>query len=883
MKLIRSLYHFLGGIYFALILIATVALFVIAGTFIESMTQSHRYAALFTYDNPLFAALLWGFFINILFAATRRWPFQRKHIPFLITHWGLLMILAGVLAKHYYGLQGSMSMLEGTASHEIMETNTYAVAVDKKNGPSLKYPLEKKIGGSFDPEITGPEEDITLRLAEFYPHSTEHLATWVKGAHATIGGLRAMPLYDVMNDEEELPISGRTRFHHSEAQVWDLYALRTSEIEKTIAKLFSQHARLIVKNRSSQTVVGNFLLETILQEPIKLNDGTPIHADLSLQFSAIEGVLQPSLDVSIDVKHHMNIPLSGDQTLFNVNLTSPHLGNLPWSVDILRPPLFAIIEDEFEDVHLIAFDPHGKIWTKLFRKGNLDSLVAYEDGFEGYSARAELPFKAYGTGRQDREEALAYQLTAQFRQALADGAELSPPLKLLQQACDQAQLDFPETATAFLTHWNAGHAWLYSQSTPLPPQLQLVFSKINWKEAPSHTQQACEWVSRLFDQIDPELNQGDELLTILKKNHWPLLAALEAEVRNSDETTKKHSELTLLTLQLFAASEALPAVNSTPQNEMSPETKARLLSAYLRAYEIHLTGILPTPSEENMDELIHRYQAAKQLGTAVDKILENLTSSSRKQQSDFIAALPDDASTTKEIASAVDIFAGHLQNKEITDLTSPKQLAKAIEVYSPPQEAKQYPPSQQDLTAPQVILETAVIPMHKAIPPGKKLEDNFPKITLLVSKGQRAQKISLGYERAGSGLKWPVLNGEYLLRFQPQFKELPYRVRLRQARQINYANSFQPYSFESDLIITDRRTNTSVEKTISMNKVHETWDGYRFYLSSITPPNETAIKHVQIVVNYDPAKYWLTYPGAIILSCGILMLFIMRPYRRTKQ
>ena len=30
---------------------------------------------------------------------------------------------------------------------------------------------------------------------------------------------------------------------------------------------------------------------------------------------------------------------------------------------------------------------------------------------------------------------------------------------------------------------------------------------------------------------------------------------------------------------------------------------------------------------------------------------------------------------------------------------------------------------------------------------------------------------------------------------------------------------------------------------------------------------------LQIVVNYDPAKYWLTYPGAIILSLGILLLF----------
>src|SRR5690349_19139388 len=132
MKYLRLVYYFLGSIYFALILISVTALFVVAGTFLESATQSHRYAAMFTYDTPLFAALLWGFFINILLSATRRWPFRWKHIPFLITHWGLLMVLGGVLAKHYYGLQGSMTLLEGTASQEVVEANTYAIHLDKK-------------------------------------------------------------------------------------------------------------------------------------------------------------------------------------------------------------------------------------------------------------------------------------------------------------------------------------------------------------------------------------------------------------------------------------------------------------------------------------------------------------------------------------------------------------------------------------------------------------------------------------------------------------------------------------------------------------------------------------------------------------------------------
>ena len=105
-------------------------------------------------------------------------------------------------------------------------------------------------------------------------------------------------------------------------------------------------------------------------------------------------------------------------------------------------------------------------------------------------------------------------------------------------------------------------------------------------------------------------------------------------------------------------------------------------------------------------------------------------------------------------------------------------------------------------------------------------------------------------------------------------------MRLRNARQINYPNSSQPYSFESDLIIADIANHTAVEKTVSMNNVHETWDGYRFYLANITPGEETAVQRIQLVVNHDPAKYLLTYPGALIMTLGIVLLFWLRPYKK---
>jgi len=158
---------------------------------------------------------------------------------------------------------------------------------------------------------------------------------------------------------------------------------------------------------------------------------------------------------------------------------------------------------------------------------------------------------------------------------------------------------------------------------------------------------------------------------------------------------------------------------------------------------------------------------------------------------------------------------------------------------------------------------------QEAAPPDK-WEDRTPRIRLLVSDGEHTELVPLTFDRFATRFKWPILGGKYLIRFQSKLLPIPHHVRLREARQINYAHSEQPLSFESDVIIDDTET------TISMNHVHETSDGFRFYLANLTQPTPYSARQAQIVINGDPAKYWLTYPGGIILALGILLLYFRR-------
>lgn len=162
------------------------------------------------------------------------------------------------------------------------------------------------------------------------------------------------------------------------------------------------------------------------------------------------------------------------------------------------------------------------------------------------------------------------------------------------------------------------------------------------------------------------------------------------------------------------------------------------------------------------------------------------------------------------------------------------------------------------------FLETPLTPRFQPISPTKKLEENLPLLIVRIED----ESIPIGFDRFGAGFKWPILQGKYLIHFHPKIVTIPHHVRMRQGREIDYPDSDKPFSYEADCLIDDE------EVTLSMNHVHETWDGTRFYLANVSQNNGQSAKRVQLVVNHDPAKYWLTYPGGVIVALGMLMLWM---------
>lgn len=169
----QPLLRALGSIHLALFLILTSAILVIAATFIESNTNSHEAAEKFIYKTPLFYFLLSLYFVNILFSALSRYPFKKKHIPFLITHLGLLMIIAGVFIKGIFGVQGEISLIEGTFTDKLIKKDVKSIVLQTKE-KTIFYPI-------LNDEIVQSNDDTPkIKLLKTYPNGEEK---WIIGSN----------------------------------------------------------------------------------------------------------------------------------------------------------------------------------------------------------------------------------------------------------------------------------------------------------------------------------------------------------------------------------------------------------------------------------------------------------------------------------------------------------------------------------------------------------------------------------------------------------------------------------------------------------------------------------------------------------------------------
>src|SRR3954454_10864891 len=125
---IDAIYRFLASLKLAVFSLGTLAAVLAYATFFESW---HGTSAVqeWIYQTKWFAVLLAFLGVNILCAALIRYPWKRRQTGFVITHAGLLVLLAGSFYSLKTSEEGQVGMTEGEARAEMVRMDAPVIRV----------------------------------------------------------------------------------------------------------------------------------------------------------------------------------------------------------------------------------------------------------------------------------------------------------------------------------------------------------------------------------------------------------------------------------------------------------------------------------------------------------------------------------------------------------------------------------------------------------------------------------------------------------------------------------------------------------------------------------------------------------------------------------
>lgn len=139
----------LGSLWFGAVLLLSLMLAMGSATVHESAHGTEQAKAAF-YDAQWFRFLLVLLAVNLGAAVAARYPFSRRQIPFVATHAGLVVILAGALISVLLGVDGRVTLAKGETARAFLVPGE-VVTLAGEDGRHESIDLSRPIGGRLSP------------------------------------------------------------------------------------------------------------------------------------------------------------------------------------------------------------------------------------------------------------------------------------------------------------------------------------------------------------------------------------------------------------------------------------------------------------------------------------------------------------------------------------------------------------------------------------------------------------------------------------------------------------------------------------------------------------------------------------------------------------
>jgi hypothetical protein len=137
----HPLFRFFASVKLAMLLLAVLIVAIIAGTLYESSFDA-KVARAYIYEAPWFNIWMLILAANLICSAFSRMPWKRHHTGFLLTHLGIIVILAGALIGRIFGVEGSMTIFKGDPPNNLLTVDQHVMQVIDADGTAKSVPFE---------------------------------------------------------------------------------------------------------------------------------------------------------------------------------------------------------------------------------------------------------------------------------------------------------------------------------------------------------------------------------------------------------------------------------------------------------------------------------------------------------------------------------------------------------------------------------------------------------------------------------------------------------------------------------------------------------------------------------------------------------------------
>lgn len=122
-KLAVSFFKLLGSLKLAVVIIVMLGIVSAWGTIVEARYNTMT-AKKLVFESPWMVGTMALLVFNLIFSALERFPWKKRHAPFLLAHIGIIVLIIGSWMTQRFGIDGNMSIGIGEGSNRVELVDT---------------------------------------------------------------------------------------------------------------------------------------------------------------------------------------------------------------------------------------------------------------------------------------------------------------------------------------------------------------------------------------------------------------------------------------------------------------------------------------------------------------------------------------------------------------------------------------------------------------------------------------------------------------------------------------------------------------------------------------------------------------------------------------